>query len=59
MVFRSGAFDFGAKHQSSIFSRTFSASKFCRGDPLIDREALISVEREPSAKIVNSSEVYY
>ncbi|KAK1370944.1 putative WEB family protein, chloroplastic [Heracleum sosnowskyi] len=57
---RSGTFDFGGKR--SVLSRTFSASRICRGDPLIEKEAHVSVaqgssvERRPSAKIVNSSE---
>lgn len=59
--FRSGTSDFGGKR--SVIFRTFSASRICRGDPLIDKEAHVSagpgssVERRPSAKIVNSSEV--
>lgn len=62
MVFRSGRpFDFGGKR--SVISRTLSASRICRGDPVIDKEAHVSVgqgssvEKRPSAKIVNSSEV--
>lgn len=61
MVFRSGTSDFGGKR--SVISRTLSASRICRGDPLVDKEAHVpvgqgsSVEKRPSAKIVNSSEV--
>ncbi|XP_074333103.1 WEB family protein At4g27595, chloroplastic-like [Apium graveolens] len=57
---RSGTSDFGGKR--SVISRTFSASRICRGDPLVDKEAHVSVgqgssvETRPSAKIVNSSE---
>ncbi|KAK1391992.1 hypothetical protein POM88_011048 [Heracleum sosnowskyi] len=53
---RSGALDGGANHHSSIVSRTFSSSRICRGDPLIDKNALVSIERRSSAKIITSSE---
>lgn len=52
---RPGVLDFGGKR--SVLSR------ICRGDPMIDKAAHVSggqgssVERRPSAKIVNSSEV--
>lgn len=57
-VLRSGALDGGAKHHSSIISRTLSSSRLCRGDPLIDKNALVSIDRRPSAKIISSSEVF-
>ncbi|KAL0431891.1 UNVERIFIED_CONTAM: hypothetical protein Sradi_0815100 [Sesamum radiatum] len=49
---RSGSIDFGHKnHYSSVFSRTLSASKLCRGDAIgrqIDANALKSVDKKPS-----------
>ncbi|XP_011097536.1 putative WEB family protein At1g65010, chloroplastic [Sesamum indicum] len=49
---RSGSVDFGHKnHYSSVFSRTLSASKLCRGDAIgrqIDANALKSVDKKPS-----------
>ncbi|KAL0423100.1 UNVERIFIED_CONTAM: hypothetical protein Sradi_0844800 [Sesamum radiatum] len=49
---RSGSVDFGQKnHYSSVFSRTLSASKLCRGDAIgrqIDANALKSVDKKPS-----------
>ncbi|KAL3845146.1 hypothetical protein ACJIZ3_002549 [Penstemon smallii] len=56
---RSGSIDIGHKnHYSSVFSRTFSASKLCRGDDLgsqIDLNALKSNDKKPP-KVSNSSE---
>ncbi|CAL5323800.1 unnamed protein product [Camellia sinensis] len=55
---RSGHIDFGKKNHTSVLSRTFSATKFCRGDPLIsqiDSNALKPVEQKPS-KLANLSE---
>ncbi|KAL1814809.1 hypothetical protein DCAR_0518993 [Daucus carota subsp. sativus] len=54
---RSRALDVGAKHHRSIVSRTLSSSKICREDPLIDKNALVSIDRRPSAaKIISASE---
>ncbi|KAI7981070.1 hypothetical protein LOK49_Contig75G00008 [Camellia lanceoleosa] len=55
---RSGHIDFGKKNHTSVLSRTFSATKFCRGDPLIsqiDSNALKPVEQKPS-KLADLSE---
>nr|GMD00751.1 putative WEB family protein At1g65010, chloroplastic [Ipomoea batatas] len=50
---RSGSFDFrqSSHHHHSVFARTISASKFCRGDALgsqIDADAVVSLQRKPS-----------
>ncbi|XP_073033956.1 uncharacterized protein [Primulina eburnea] len=49
---RSGSIDFGQKNNySSVFSRTLSASKLCRGgvlDSQIDSNALKSLDKKPS-----------
>ncbi|KAL3323601.1 hypothetical protein AABB24_037981 [Solanum stoloniferum] len=53
---RSGSIDFGQKSHSSRFSRTFSASKLCRGDALgcqIDSNAVVSIDRKKLSKIDN------
>ncbi|XP_006353281.1 putative WEB family protein At1g65010, chloroplastic [Solanum tuberosum] len=53
---RSGSIDFGQKSYSSRFSRTFSASKLCRGDALgcqIDSNAVVSIDRKKPSKIDN------
>ncbi|KAH0713460.1 hypothetical protein KY289_009419 [Solanum tuberosum] len=53
---RSGSIDFGQKSHSSRFSRTFSASKLCRGDALgcqIDSNAVVSIDRKKPSKIDN------
>ncbi|KAM3201271.1 putative WEB family protein, chloroplastic [Capsicum annuum] len=53
-LLRSGAIDFGQKSNSSRFSRTFSASKLCRGDVLgcqIDSNAVVS--RKKPSKVDN------
>ncbi|KAG5574605.1 hypothetical protein H5410_054739, partial [Solanum commersonii] len=52
----SGSIDFGQKSHSSRFSRTFSASKLCRGDALgcqIDSNAVVSIDRKKPSKIDN------
>ncbi|XP_055816637.1 putative WEB family protein At1g65010, chloroplastic [Solanum dulcamara] len=53
---RSGSIDFGQKSHSSRFSRTFSASKLCRGDALgcqIDSNAVVSLDRKKPSKSDN------
>ncbi|KAK4707788.1 hypothetical protein R3W88_028713 [Solanum pinnatisectum] len=53
---RSGSIDFGQKGHSSRFSRTFSASKLCKGDALgcqIDSNAVVSIDRKKPSKIDN------
>ncbi|KAH7859661.1 hypothetical protein Vadar_003892 [Vaccinium darrowii] len=61
---RSGSSDFVKKNRYSVISRTFSATKLCRGDPLvsqIDAKALKPVDKpssrfsDLSAKIARSS----
>lgn len=56
---RSGSIDFGQKSHSSRFSRTFSASKLCRGDALrcqIDSNAVVSLDRKKPSEVDNLSE---
>ncbi|PIN10464.1 hypothetical protein CDL12_16948 [Handroanthus impetiginosus] len=59
---RSGSVDFGQKNNHlSVFSRTLSASKLCRGDALgsqINTNALKSVDKKPST-FPNLSEIVY
>ncbi|XP_052197179.1 putative WEB family protein At1g65010, chloroplastic [Diospyros lotus] len=48
---RSASFDLGRKNHASVLSRTISASKFCRGDPVISqihKNALKPIEPNPS-----------
>lgn len=60
-ICRSGSVDLGQKnHYSSLFSRTLSASKLCRGDAIgqqIDPHALKSHHKKPPSNISNSSNV--
>ncbi|KAI5669823.1 hypothetical protein M9H77_19676 [Catharanthus roseus] len=61
---RSSYADFGQKKQSSVISRTISASRFCRGDSLvsqIDSKALKpidrnSIDKKKPSKFVNLTE---
>ncbi|CAK9170843.1 unnamed protein product [Ilex paraguariensis] len=55
---RPGSFRLGQKNNSSVLTRSISASKFCRGDALtsqVDTNALVSVDQKPS-NVANLSE---
>lgn len=54
---RNGFLEFGKKSQKSAISRTISASKMCRGDPLIsqiDATALKPLDRNSSTGVTSS-----